>query len=200
MTWPIFIVWRKRYPKTSLLTSAVVRLVFFAIDPFFTILDLLMFLGMGSKNFFDNNWSRSLKNSFAIVMPSFCRFTSLVGLSASDPELRFINMVLSSAVSNGLTNWFSKTATTFDLRDSDFRIYEGHKHISSKEFNFWAWSALPMVHLVTLSLSAENLLTPPMVLASLFSDCSPRWSTAIWKLHLACHLRSNREDDLIATV
>ena len=83
-------------------------------------------------------------------------------------------MVLSSAISNGLTNTFSETATTFDLRDSDFRIYEGHVHISSKEFNFWVWSALPMVHLVTPSLSAENLLTPSMVLASLFSDCSPR--------------------------
>ena len=77
-------------------------------------------------------------------------------------------MVLSSAISNGLTNSLSKTATKSDLRDSDVRIYEGHVHISSKESNFRAWSALPMVHLVTASLSAGNLLTPPTVLASLF--------------------------------
>ena len=30
-------------------------------------------------------------------------FISLVGASIFDPELRFINMVLSSAISNGLT-------------------------------------------------------------------------------------------------
>ena len=96
-------------------------------------------------------------------------------------------MALSSAISNGLTNSFSKTVTTFDLRDSDFRICQGHVHICSKELNFRAWSALLMVHLVTASLSAENLLTQPTVLASLFSDCSPHWPTAVWKLYLACH-------------
>ena len=30
-------------------------------------------------------------------------FSSLVGASIFDPELRFINMVLSSAISNGMT-------------------------------------------------------------------------------------------------
>ena len=87
MTWPILIAWRKRSPKTSLLTSAVVRLVFFLIYFFFTIVDLLMFQGMGSKNFLENSRSRSWRNSSAIVMLSFCRFTSLVAVSISDPEL-----------------------------------------------------------------------------------------------------------------
>ena len=92
-------------------------------------------------------------------------------------------MVLSSAILNGLTESFSKTATTFDVRDSDCRISKGSMclyslycflilYICSKEFKFQAWSAHPMVHLVTASLSAENLLRPPTVLASLLSYCS----------------------------
>ena len=135
---------------------------------------------MGSKNLLEDNRSHSLKNSFAIIMPSCCRFCSLVGVSITDPELRFINMVLPSAISNMLTNSFSKTATIFDLRDSDFTICDDSVqlyssycsmmlHIWSKEFKFRVWSALAMVHLVT----------------ALFSDCSPRWSTAVWRLYLA---------------
>ena len=137
---------------------------------------------MGSKNLLEDNRSHSLKNSFAIIMPSCCRFCSLVGVSITDPELRFINMVLPSAISNMLTNSFSKTATIFDLRDSDFRICEDRVqlhssycflmlHICSKEFEFRVWSVLPMFHLVTATAS----------------DCSPRWSTAVWRLYLACN-------------
>ena len=59
-------------------------------------------------------------------------------------------------------------------------------HICSKEFKFRTWSALPMVQLATASLSGENLLILPTVLAPLFSDCSPRCSTAVWRLYLAC--------------
>ena len=133
-------------------------------------------------------------------MPPCCRFCSLVGVSITNPELRFINMVLSSAISNGLANSFSKTVTTFDLRDSDFRICEGRVrvytsycslmfHIFCKEFKFRAWPALPMVQLVTPSLSWEKLLILPTVLTSLFSDCCPRCSKAvyIWRLYLACY-------------
>ena len=139
-----------------------------------------MFLGMGSKTF----WKIIeviLEEALAIIMPSCCRFCSLVGVSITDPELRFINVVLSSAIWNVLTNSFSKTTTIFDLRDSDFRICEDRVqlysscsslmlHIWSKEFKFRVWSALSVVYLVT----------------ALFSDCSPRWSTAVWSLHLAC--------------
>ena len=103
MTWPLFIVRRKRFPKASLLTSPVVRLFLFEIYFFFTIVYILAFLGMGSKNFFKDNRSRSWRNSFARVMPSCCGPSSLVGVSISDPELRFINMVLSSAISSGMT-------------------------------------------------------------------------------------------------
>ena len=137
---------------------------------------------MGSKNLLEDNRSHSWRNSFAIIMPSCCRFWSLVGVSVTDIELRFINMVLSSAISNVLTNSFSETATVFDLRDSDFTICEDRLqvyssycflmlHICSKEFKFWVWSVLPMVHLVT----------------ALFSDCSPRWSTAVWRLYFTCN-------------
>ena len=133
---------------------------------------------------------KNVKNWDPIIMPSCGRFSSIVWVSISDPEPRFINMVLFSAMLNRLTYLFSKTATTFDLCDSDFRICKGRMHLYSwywslmlhiccKEFKFWAWSALPMVHLVTASLSAENLLMPPMVLESLFSNCSSCWSTAV---------------------
>ena len=64
---------------------------------------LLMFLGMGSKIFLEDNISCSRRNSFATVIPTCCRFSSLVGISISDPELKFINMVLSIAIPNGLT-------------------------------------------------------------------------------------------------
>ena len=63
MTWPLFIFRRNRSPKTSLLTSAVVRLFLFVIYFFFTNVDVLMFLGMGSKNFFMDNRFRSWRNS-----------------------------------------------------------------------------------------------------------------------------------------
>ena len=107
-------------------------------------------------------------------MPSCCRFCSLVGVSITNPDLRFINMILSSAISNRLANSFSKNVTTFDLRDSDFRIYKGRVrlytsycslmlHICNKEFKFRACSALPMVQLVTASFSGENLLILPTV-------------------------------------
>ena len=124
MTWILFVVRHKRSPKTSLLTSAMVRLFFFMIYFFFTI-DLLMLLGMGPRNVLEDNKSRSWINSFAIIMPSCCRFSSLVGVSISHPDLRFISMVLSSAIPNGFTYLFSKTATTIDLRGSDFMICEG---------------------------------------------------------------------------
>ena len=152
---------------------------------------------MGSKNLLEDNRSHSQRNCFAITMPSWWRFCSLVGVSIINPELRFINMVLSSAISKGLINSFYKTAITLALRDSDFRICE-HRvglytsycslmlHICIKDFKFEAWSALPMVHLVTASLSAESLLILLIVLASLFSDCSPPWSGAVWRLCLAC--------------
>ena len=74
MTWLLFTARCKRSPKTSLLTSAVVRLFFFAIYFFFTIVNLLMFLEMGWKNVLDNNRSRSWRNYFAIVMLSCCRY------------------------------------------------------------------------------------------------------------------------------
>ena len=197
LPWPLFIVRRKRSPETPLLTSAVVRLFFFAIYLFFTIVDLLMFLRMESKNLLKDMRSHSWRNSFAYNNAILLQFCSLVGVSITNPEVRFINMVLSSAISNGLTNSFFKTVTTFDLRDSDFRICEGRvrlytsycsliTHICSKEFKFWDCSALPMVQLVNASLSGENLLILPTVLASLFSDCSPRCSTAVWRLYLAC--------------
>ena len=107
-------------------------------------------------------------------------------------------MVLSIAIPNGLTYSFSKTVTTFPLPDSDFRICEGRVllyslycslmlHICRKKLKFRAWSALPMVHLVTASLSAKNHLTPLMVMASLFSDRSPCWSAAVWRSYLACN-------------
>ena len=103
MTCPLFIIRRKISFKTSLLTSAVVRLFFLAIYFFFTIVGLLMFLRMRSKNLLEDYRSRSWRNSFARVMPSCCRLSSLLGVSISDLELSFINMVLSSAISNGLT-------------------------------------------------------------------------------------------------
>ena len=127
----------------------------------------------------------ALEETLARGIPSCCRLSSLLGVSICGPELRFINMVLSSTISNWLTQSFSKTATTFDVRDSDCRICEGRVclyssycclmlYICSKEFRFRTWSALPNVHLVTASLSAQNLLTLPSVLAFLFSDYSPR--------------------------
>ena len=142
---------------------------------------------------------KNVKNWDAIIMPSCCRFSSIVWVSISDPEPRFINMVLFSAMLNRLTYLFSKTATTFDLRDSDFRICKGCMHLyswfwslmlhnCSKEFKFWAWSALPMHRII---------------------QCRPRFGIIIQRLFfllinsylevLSC-LRLNREDDLVTTV
>ena len=65
LPWPLFIVTRKRSSKTPLLTSVVVRLFFSAIYLFYTIVDLLMFLGMGLKNLLKDSRSHSWRNSFA---------------------------------------------------------------------------------------------------------------------------------------
>ena len=117
-----------------------------------------------------------------------CRFSSLVGVSISDPELRFINMVLSSAISNGLTYSFSKTATTFDLRDYDFRIWEGTRlhssycylmlHIGSKELKFQAWLGLLMAHLFWHPYSVTVLLADQQLFGGCISLSNRRriWS------------------------
>ena len=130
-----------------------------------------------------------MKKSFAVVMQSCCRFTSLVEVSISDPELRFVNMVLSSAISNGLANSFSKIATKIDLRGSDYRIYEVHVHICSKEFNFWACQPFPWstywLHHCHIIVRRESFSTT-QGFGILIQWCSPRWSTAVWKLYLDC--------------
>ena len=120
-------------------------------------------------------------------MPSCCRFSSLVGISVSDPDLRFISMVLSSAISvdilivQNCNNIWLPLIWLHDLwRPCALVLIVLFPDVAHLQ------QGIQFSGLVTASLSAQKPLTPPTILASLYSDCSPRWSTAIWRLHLAC--------------